>query len=121
MLDHVDSTYHLQNLVSKKDFKANIHRLHLFYFDPNKVNPQEVAVHDDEEFIVESILSHQGDLTEKTSLTFKVRWLGYTADFDSWEPWRNVIHVDKLHEYLISIDQAKLIPKKAKIPRTNAT
>ena len=67
------------------DFKANIHRLHPFYFDPKKVIPQEVAAHD-EEFIVGSIMSHQGDLTKKASLTFKVRWLGYTADFDSWEP-----------------------------------
>ena len=30
------------------------------------------------------------------------------------------MHVDKLHKTLISIDQAKLIPKKANITRTNA-
>ena len=48
VLDHVDNTYYLKSLVSKKDFKANIHMLHPFNFDPNKVNPQEVADHDDE-------------------------------------------------------------------------
>ena len=66
----------IQKSDSKTDFKENIHRFNPFYFDPDKVNPQEVAAHDDEEFIVESILSHQGDLTKKASLMFKVRWLG---------------------------------------------
>ena len=40
------------------------------------------TVFDDDEFIVESILSHQGDLTKNTSLLLKVQWLGDTVDFD---------------------------------------
>ena len=59
-------------------------------------------------------------ITKKVSLTFKVRWFGYAVNFDSWEPERNVMHVDKLHEHLISIGQAKLVPKKVKITRNNA-
>ena len=112
MLSHEDNTYLLQNLVNKKEFWVNIHRMHPFYFDEKRTNPQEVVAHDKEEFIVEAIMAHRGDLTKRSTLEFQVRWLGYTPEYDTWEPWKNVMHVDKLHEYLRSINQAKLIPKE---------
>jgi hypothetical protein len=99
------------NLVNKKEFRVNIHRMHPFYFDATRVDPQEVAAHDEEEFIVESILGHRGDFHKKSSLEFLVRWLGYEPEFDSWEPWKSLMHVDKLHEYLRAQSQEKLIPK----------
>jgi hypothetical protein len=111
VLGHTDNTYSLQNLISKKEFKVNIHRMYPFHFDPDRVNPQDVAAHDDEEFLVESVLAHRGNLSKKTTLEFQIRWLGYSPSDDTWEPWKNVMHLDKLHDYLRSIGQEKLIPK----------
>ena len=111
MLGNHDNTYSLQNLVSKKDFKVNINRIHPFLFDTERVNPQDVAAHDVDEYIVEAILSHSGDFKKKNSLLFQVRWLGYAPKDDTWEPWKNVMHVDKLHTYLRSIDQEIMKPK----------
>jgi hypothetical protein len=93
--------------------------MHQFHFDPDRTNPQEVAAHDEDEFIVEAILSHEGDFKKKSTLWFTVRWLGYGPEFDSREPWKNVMHVDKLHDYLRSQGQAKLIPKQPKVTRTS--
>jgi hypothetical protein len=67
------NSYKLQNLVTKKEFVVNIHRMHPFYFDEKKVDPQEVAAHDAEEFLVESILSHRGGFNKKSTLEFQVR------------------------------------------------
>jgi hypothetical protein len=111
VLSHTDNTYTLQNLVTKREVRVNIHRMHPFYYDATRTDPQEVAAHDEEEFFVEAILSHKGDFHKKRELQFEVRWLGYTSDYDSWEPWKSLMHVDKLHEYLRSIGQEKHIPK----------
>jgi hypothetical protein len=113
-----DNTYRLENLVSKKEFVVNIKRMHQFHFDPARVNPQEVAARDEEEFVVESVLGHRGDFRQKPTLEFQVRWLGYDPSEDTWEPWKNVMYVDKCHDYLRSIGQEKLIPKSVVAKRT---
>ena len=120
VLAHDKNTYTLQNLVSKKEFRVNIKRIHPFHFDEERVNPQEVAAHDSDEFIVESILSHTGDFKKKNSLSFQVRWLGYTPVEDTWEPWKNVMHVEKLHTYLRSIGLENMVPKYKRVIRTEA-
>ena len=120
VLVHEDNTYNLQNLVSRKEFKVNIKRIYLFHFDEERVNPQEVAMHDSNEFIVESILSHTGDFKKQNTLSFQVRWLGYTPAEDTWEPWKNVMHVKKLHTYLRSINLENMVSKYSKVIRTDA-
>ena len=62
VLWYTDDTYDLQNLVSKKKFRVNIKRTHP---DEKRVNPQEVASRDSDEFIVESILGHTFDFKKK--------------------------------------------------------
>jgi hypothetical protein len=118
VVGHEFNTYTLFNLVSKKEFRVNIKRLHPFFFDENRVNPQEVAAFDEEEFLVESIMDHRGNFNQKGTLEFKVRWLGYAPSEDTWEPWRSIMHVDKLHEYLISIGKAMLVPKPRTVTRS---
>lgn len=70
---------------------------------------------------MDKIVDHRGDLTKKSTLAFKVRWLGYGEHHDTWEPWRNVRTNDALHAYLRSIDQEKLIPKACITPTPEAT
>jgi transposase InsO family protein len=118
VVSHTDNTYELQNLVSKRVFKVNIHRIHPFYFDKDRINPLEVAAHDEEEFIVEAILGHEGSFSDKNSLRFKVRWLGFGPEYDTKEPWKNLRNVDKLHEYLRAQGQEKMIPKQFRPTRS---
>ena len=97
----------------------NVKRIDPFHFNDERINPQEVAAHDSDEFIVESILGHTGDFKKKNSLSFHVRWLGYTPADDTWEPWKNVMHVQKLHTYLRSIGLENVVPKYPKVVRTD--
>ncbi len=61
-------------------------------------------------YLVEEILSHKGNFTKKNSLTFEVKWMGYSNT--SWEPWSNVRDNVKVHEYLTRIGMEKYIPSK---------
>ena len=47
-------------------------------------------------------------------MTFKVKWLGYGPEHDSWEPYANLRDIGKLHEYLITNRMKSLIPSKFK-------
>ena len=84
--------------------------MRIFRFDPLAVNPLDIARRDNSEFFVEKIIQHEGDFRKVLTLTFKVRWLHYTDEYDTWEPWKNLRHAAPLHEYLRSIGKAKLIP-----------
>ena len=48
---------------------------------------------------MDSVLEHEGNLKQKKSLLFKVRWLGYDAS-----------HADKLYSYLKEIGRPNEIP-----------
>ena len=85
-------------------------------FDPNRADLQKVASHDVDEFHIEMILSHRGRFTNKHKLEFKVRWTGFDESFDTWEPWKNLKDVDKLHDYLRLIKLPQHIPKAHHIP-----
>ena len=103
MIGNKGNIYTLLNLVTKKEFTTNVSRMVSFYFDANRVDPQSVAAHDSNEFIVVIVFEHEGNLIQKKSLLFKVRWLGYDASHDTWEPWKNLHSVEEIHSYLKEI------------------
>lgn len=70
----------------------------------------DASLLDSEEYIVESITAHRGSWTSLTSLEFLVHWLGYPTEDDTWEPYRNLRHLDALHEYLRKNNKESLIP-----------
>ena len=70
-----------------------------------------VALLDNDEFIVEDILSHRGDYKHIKDMTFLVHWAGYDSTHDSWEPWSALRRVDKMHTYLRIHGQASKIPR----------
>ena len=65
------NTYTLLNLVTKKEFTTNVSRIVPFYFDANRVDPQSVAAHDSNEFIVDSVLEHKRNLIQKEIPSFQ--------------------------------------------------
>jgi len=74
----------------------------------------EVAQHNEQEFVVESIIGHRGNKTRRSTMEFKVRWAGFGESSDSWEPYKALLHVDKLHDYLRENTMKTLIPKEHK-------
>ena len=78
----------------------HINRIVPFLFDPKRKDTQKVTLQDVDEFHIEMILSHNGRLTNKRNLEFKVIWSGFDETFDTWELCKNLRNVDKLHDYL---------------------
>ena len=82
VISHRDSEYVLLNIVSKKTSKLKI-----FLFDPAKIEPMDSARRDYMEFYIEAITAHEGNTKKVSTLTFLVKWLNYSEEHNSWEPW----------------------------------
>lgn len=103
--------YSLQNLINGETRDVHVSRIRPFLSsDTSLDNMRAVAIRDHHEYVVEKILEHTGDPKRRSTLEFKVRWQGYSDEHDSWEPWKNLRLVDKLHDYLRENNLSKLIP-----------
>jgi hypothetical protein len=107
------SIYFIEDLVLGKQIKTLVYNLRPFLFNPQRVNPQEVAQQNEQEFMVRDIIAHHGDHHKRSSMEFLVRLTGYDAS-NSWEPYKALMHVDKLHEYLREHKMRSLIPREHK-------
>ena len=79
-----------------------MYNLRPFIYDPERTLPLSIAQHNEQ-----ATLGHR-----RASLVFKVRWAGFGDEHDSWEPNKELMHVDKLHEYLRANHMKVLIPKE---------
>jgi hypothetical protein len=104
--------YTLRDLVSHKELTVNISRLTPFIYDPLHTDPKAVAMAEQGEYYIDHVLAHRGNLNQKSTLEFKVRWLGFDKSKDSWEPWSELRDTDHLHAYLKLKGLEKMIPKK---------
>jgi hypothetical protein len=115
VMSHKDSEYTLQNLVSKKMKTIHASNLKLFLFDPNRVEPLDIARRDYMEYFIEKVLAHRGDPLRVSSLWFHVKWLNYDDTHNTWEPWSGVRLTDALHAYLRTVNLSRLIPRIAAV------
>jgi len=111
VIEHKGSEYTLLNLVNKQQMKVHISLLKPFVYDPAKVDPLEIAMYDTQEYYIEMILEHRGNIKKLSSLEFLVKWKGYGLEHNSWEPWSTLRNTEQLHDYLYNNNLRKLIPK----------
>jgi hypothetical protein len=116
VINKIGDIYTIENLVTGKPFDCHITSLRPFIFDPLRVNPKEVAVQNNQKFYIEKILAHRGNPKKRTTMEFQVRWLGYSSDHDSWEPYSNLRDTDQLIDYLKTHRLKSLIQHKHKQP-----
>jgi hypothetical protein len=112
VIKHTGPRYTIENLVNKAQRDVHVSRLKEYIHDPDmELSPLEVACRDNEEFVVGEIKGHEGNPRVRSTLKFLIHWIGYPDSEDSWEPYHELRHVDKLHIYLREHNMSSLIPK----------
>ena len=106
-----NSRYTLYDLISHKEKEYHVSDMKQFLYDPNHVDPVDVARRDHTEYIVEAILDHDGALN-RSSIEFLVRWRDCTETEDSWEPYSSLRDNPLLHDYLRLKKLHRLINKQ---------
>ena len=76
IVNSIKDTSTCRNLVTEDNEDFHVSRLREFHFQEEFVNPKDVAMRDNEEFVVDSIQKHRGDVTKLTSLEFAFDGLG---------------------------------------------
>ena len=112
-MEKTQSIYIIEDLVNGKRTTTHIHNLRPSNYDPARTIPLEVAHHNEQEFVVEAN-GHRGDRHTRSTMEFRVRWAGFGETCDSWEPYKALFHVDKLHNYLRANAMKSLIPSEHK-------
>ena len=117
VVGHHKDHYSIRNLITNQVIPIHLGRLRPFNYDRTLTVPHHIAELDDQEFRVEKILEHRGSHKNKTKMMFLVKWEGYDANSNSWEPWYDsttgagVRDNAMLHQYLRDHNWEKLIPK----------
>ena len=112
VISHSQGEYTLLDLTTNKEKQYHSSQMKQFIFDPDETNPQDVSRRDYLEFFIEEIITHSGNTKKLSTLTFKVKWLGYDDSHISWEPWSNLREMEATHLYLIQQNLRHLIPKQ---------
>ena len=112
VISNIGAEYIVHDLVQNKDIPIHVTRLKVFEHDPIRTDPLAIAAKDNEEDEIEFVITHSGDPKRKSDMDFKVRWLGFDENEDSWLPWSEVRNVPALHSYLWANNMIKIIPKE---------
>ena len=96
----------ITNIVSK------LHSSRVTPFVGSSDAASKAALLDRDEYIVESIIDHRGNPKKVTTLEFLIRWLNYSSDHDTWEPWAEVKKVSVVHDYLYANNMSNIVPRQ---------
>ena len=76
--------YSCQNLVTDEIKDSHVTRLREFCYDERYFDPRDIALlRDRDEFYVEKILAHHGDIGILKTLAFHVKWSGFDESLNS--------------------------------------
>ncbi len=103
VLDKIrDDGYLCQDIVTQKQLEISKNRIKKFSLprDFNHNLAQTLAAADHEEFVVEEVLDYKGNIKNKKSLKFLIKWLGYDLTESTWEPWASVKKLSALDDFL---------------------
>ena len=114
-----DNTYTVQDLAHDNTYDFHVTDLEPFVYDPNHTDPVEVALGDNQEFEIELVLDHEkrphiDPNIKREQLWLKIRWAGYSAEHDSWEPIGNLVHLPIIRDYLSANKLKSYIPQSLK-------
>ena len=89
----------LEDLVNFSTFEIHVSKLRLFKCDADILPAEVLAIRsmDNAEFIVDSIVDHRGN--DMASYEFRVRWLGYEEEEDTWLGYNEVKALEALDRY----------------------
>jgi hypothetical protein len=93
--------YEVLDLITNKVSQVHLSRLHKLVVS-SETTPAEllrIAGVDHNEYVVEAIVAHRGNVKKKNQLEFLVRWAGYEPADDTWEPYAAVKDVAALDGY----------------------
>ena len=108
--------YALENLVNNKEEIVHLKRLNPLYYDPEHVDPRQVANRDSQHYDIYFVLQHRGSAKRPSNMEFLIRWMPLNeVAHKTWEPWTGVRDTIALHQYLREHDMAQIIPRKYKI------
>ena len=100
----LDGDYLLQELLSGKTLRAHVQHLRPFLYNLEQADaPVFAATRNAGEWKLESISEHRGDPKVRSSLEFHVKWAGYPAEYDTWEPWKALRATQVLEAYLLTV------------------
>jgi chromodomain-containing protein len=105
ILEKNNNTYLCQDLLTHTSLEFDVSRLVLWNekalpFSERERLRIEAALRDREEYVVETIMDHKGSPSKRSTMKFRVRWLGYGESDDSWLPWSEVKDLAALDAYL---------------------
>ena len=115
VVKHSGSDYWLRDTVSNRERKRPVHisRLKEFVYDASRTDPKEIAAQSVQEWAIQEIVGHDGqESRSKRPQSFEVRWAGFGAEEDTWEPWNNLRDTRQLHQYLAANGMERFIPKR---------
>jgi hypothetical protein len=113
--DDSGDIYVIENLISHEMKDVQVHHLRPFEYNSENVDPLEVAMTDNQEFLIEKILAHEPNLPpnkfmklRKEEMRFLVKYIGYeTPESNTWD---NLRKTEQLHNYLRANGMKSLVP-----------
>ena len=111
VIERKSNTYSVVDLISQQVTYFDASRLILWHDRSDSTSDsaakarQEAALRDNDEFVVEKIVDHK---KVSSRLEFRIRWLGYAPEEDTWLPYREVKDLAALDEYLAAHPELKL-------------
>jgi hypothetical protein len=104
-----EDIFKVLDLVNNKIYQIHKDRLLKLRVNTNVTKPEmiQIAGLDIDEHLVHDIVDHKGSKKQK-NLKFRVRWEGYEPDDDTWEPWAEVKHLERMDSYLADHPEIKV-------------